>query len=86
MPLSFQKLLVRAKFPQSFSATIKIVEVKKMRKIRISKKKELTKRERFLINFGTFVLTTALGVGLEEIINYLFDFILSLIKHLFGLQ
>jgi len=86
LPLYFQKVLIRAKFSQSFSANINLEGVKKMRKIRISKKKQLTKREKVLINFGTFVLTTALGVGLEEIIRYLFDFIFSLFKILLGLQ
>lgn len=57
-----------------------------MRKVIIIKKKELAKKERVLINFGTFVLTTVLGVGLEEIIHHLFDFILSLVKILLGLQ
>lgn len=57
-----------------------------MRKIRISKKKELTKRQKVLMNFGTFVLTTALGIGIEEIMRYLFNCIFSLIRILLGLQ
>lgn len=57
-----------------------------MRKTKIRKKKELTKRKRAIINVGTFVLTTAVGVGLEEIISYLFNLIFLLVKNLLSLQ
>lgn len=57
-----------------------------MRKIKITKRKELTKKQSVLLNIGTFILTTAVGVGIEEIIHSLIDVAFSIIKHLLGLQ